>query len=161
MNKLSRRFVLSSVAALPTFGPCGVGRAEGTDHSPRQRSWRCAKPASSLLCCLLAECPNNLRLPVASNFSVARKRGHDIFVAQVLRPSLVFLGRVADLTAEKRQRLPKAVWVEVGQTGRREGVLENLPNGSGALPDQRFKPFAFLAAQPHDILSLPKSPSQP
>ena len=28
-----------------------------------------------------------------------------------------------------------------------------------SLPDQRFKPFAFLAAQPYNILSLPKSPS--
>jgi hypothetical protein len=44
-------------------------------------------------------------------------------MAQVLRPRLVFLPQLADLAAEQRQGLPEAVRVEVGQSGRREGVL--------------------------------------
>jgi hypothetical protein len=45
-------------------------------------------------------------------------------VAEVLGPSLVFLGRFAGVAAQKIG-LPKAVRVEVRQTGSREGALEN------------------------------------
>jgi hypothetical protein len=55
-------------------------------------------------------------------------------VAEVLGPSLVLLRRLADFAAEKRQGFPEAMRVEVGQAGRREGILENLSDWAGAAP---------------------------
>src|SRR5260370_10571442 len=77
---------------------------------------------------------NDLSLPVPPHIAVAGKRRQHILVAQVLAPCLVLLGRNADLAAEKRQGLTKAVRVEVGQTGGREGVLENCADGASAAP---------------------------
>src|SRR5215470_1376632 len=65
----------------------------------------------------LAERAYDLRLPMPCNVTVARKCREDILVAEVLGPSLVLLGRLADLAAEKRQGFPEAMRVEVGQAG--------------------------------------------
>ena len=55
-------------------------------------------------------------------------------MAEVLRPSLVLLRGLADLAAEECQGFPEAVRVEIGQVGGCEGVLKNLPDGTGAAP---------------------------
>jgi hypothetical protein len=86
---------------------------------------------------------NDLSLPVPPHIAVAGKRRQHILVAQVLAPCLVLLGRHADLAAEKRQGLTKAVRVEVGQTGGRESPLENVPNGTGAAPVLAVEPLCL------------------
>ena len=88
----------------------------------------------------LAERTNDLGLPVPRDVPVARKRRQNVLVAEVLGPSLVLFGRLADLAPEKRQGLPEAVRVEVGEAGGREGVLENLPDGARAAPVLAVEP---------------------
>src|SRR5262252_2620547 len=72
--------------------------------------------------------------------AITRKRRQHVLVAQVLRPCLVLLGGLADLAAEERQSLAKAVWVEVGQTSRGKGVLENRSDRAGAAPVLTVEP---------------------
>jgi len=81
-----------------------------------------------------AQPTNDFRLPMPSDIAVAGKRRQHVFVSEVLGPGLIFLRRLANLTTEKRQGLPEAVRVEVGKTGRHEGVLEDRPYGAGAAP---------------------------
>jgi hypothetical protein len=71
-----------------------------------------------------AKCADDLRLPMRSNVAVARKRRQHIVVAEVLRPGLVLLRRLADLTSQQCQGLPETVWVKIGQAGRCERVLK-------------------------------------
>lgn len=77
---------------------------------------------------------DDLALAVLSDIAIARKCREDVLMAEILGPGLVFLRRFADLAAEKRQRFPKAVWVEVWQAGSCERVLEDLADGTGGAP---------------------------
>lgn len=83
---------------------------------------------------------DDLRLAVPGNVAVAGKRRQDVLMAEVLGPRLVLLRRSALLPSEQRQGLPKAVWVEVGQAGRREGVLEDRSDRTGAAPVLAVEP---------------------
>jgi hypothetical protein len=46
----------------------------------------------------------------------------------------LLLRRLADLSAEKRQGLSKAVRIEIGEAGSRKRILEDRPNWAGAAP---------------------------
>jgi len=63
---------------------------------------------------VISEPSNNLSLSMPPNIAVARERCEDVLMAEVLTPGLVLLGRFADLTTEKSEGLPEAVWIEVG-----------------------------------------------
>ena len=57
-----------------------------------------------------------------------------VFMPEVLRPSLIFFRSLAFLAAKQRQRLPEAMRVEVRQSRRRERLLEDGPDRTGAAP---------------------------
>jgi hypothetical protein len=88
----------------------------------------------------LAERAYDLRLPMPCNVTVARKCREDILVAEVLGPSLVLLGRLADLAAEKRQGFPKAMRVEVGQASSCGAFLKIARMGPALLQCLRSSP---------------------
>src|SRR5262249_10160934 len=56
------------------------------------------------------------------------------FMTEILRPGLVFLRRPAFLAAEQCQCLPEAVRIEVREARRRECLLEDGPDRTGATP---------------------------
>ena len=104
-----------------------IKAANRVEACTRSISWHCRLDR-------VAKRADDLRLPVSGDVAVARKRRQHILVAEVLGPRLVLLGRLADLAAEKRQGLPEAVRVEVGEAGGREGALENRSDRAGAAP---------------------------
>src|SRR5580700_235186 len=55
-------------------------------------------------------------------------------MAQILGPCLEGLGRLANPLAKLGKRLPEAMRVKIGQTRRREGVLENGADRRGVAP---------------------------
>jgi hypothetical protein len=72
--------------------------------------------------------------PVAAHVAVAAKGRQHVLMPEILRPGLVLLGRFAFLPRKQRQRLPKAVRVEVRQASRGEGLPEDGPDRSGTTP---------------------------
>src|SRR5262245_36501313 len=71
---------------------------------------------------------------MAAHVSVAAKRRQHVLMAEILRPGLVLLRRLALLSTEQRQRLPEAMRVEVGQACRLERLLEDGPDRTSAAP---------------------------
>ena len=82
----------------------------------------------------IGKAADDLRLAMAANIAVAGESRHDMIVPKVLRPSLVFLRCSANSAPEKRQGLPETVRVEVRKSGRRERLLEYLPDRTGIAP---------------------------
>src|SRR6516225_4562513 len=76
------------------------------------------------------------------NLAVTRKRRQDVLVAEVLGPSLVFLGRLADFAAEKDQGLPKAVRVKYGSPVAAKAPLKIARMGPALLQCLRSRPDA-------------------
>jgi hypothetical protein len=82
----------------------------------------------------LRQLANDFTLPLGGDLTIARKRREHLLVAEVLAPGFELLRCAAKLLAQLSERLPKAVRIEVGQTGTCEGILENLPYGTGTAP---------------------------
>jgi len=122
------------------FQPTGVGVAQQQIGFPGDAAEITAAPEDSGLLLGLTERTNDLGLPVPCNIAIARKCRQHVLVAEVLRPCLVVLRRLADPTAKERQGLTEAMRVEVGQAGRREGILENLSDWADAAPVLAVEP---------------------
>lgn len=71
---------------------------------------------------------DQFRLPRGGHLPVAGECRQDVLMPEVLTPSLELLGRPADALTQLRQRLSKAVGVEVWQPRCRESVPENGPD---------------------------------
>ena len=82
----------------------------------------------------LRQLANDFALPLGGDLTIARERRKHLFVAEVLAPGFELLRCTAKLLAQLSERLPKAVRIEVGQTGTCERILENLADGTGAAP---------------------------
>jgi hypothetical protein len=82
----------------------------------------------------LCQFADDITLPFGGYLSITRECRKHLFVAEVLAPGFELLGGAAELLAQVSERLPKAVRIEVGQTGTCERILENLADGTGAAP---------------------------
>jgi hypothetical protein len=79
----------------------------------------------------LTELADQLRLTVARNLAVARKRCQHRLVAEVLAPSFELFRRMAKPFPKLGEGSAERVRMEVGKPGFCEGLFENLPDGGG------------------------------
>jgi hypothetical protein len=82
----------------------------------------------------LRQLANDVPLPLGGDLTIARERRKLFFVAKVLAPGFELFRSVAELLAQLSERLPKAVRIEVLQTGTCERILESLADRTGAAP---------------------------
>jgi hypothetical protein len=91
--------VICSVAGWPDSRDRAAHSADAVEACIHSISWHRRLDACVLLG--FAEPTNDLGLPVRCNIAIARKFRQHVLVAEVLGPSLVLLGRLADVFAQK------------------------------------------------------------
>src|SRR4051812_11982755 len=82
---------------------------------------------------------HDVALPTDRDPAVASQGGHDALVPQVLAPGFELLRRTAARFAEQRQRLTKAVRIEVTDSGPFESSPENSPDRRCGAPVHPFQ----------------------
>jgi hypothetical protein len=94
---------------------------------------------------LTSQRTNDFRLPFLSNLAVAGKRRHDTFMPKVLRPSLEFLRRLANLLPEQGEGLTEGMGmgIEIPEPHSLESRSENRPNRCGVRPTLTIEPGDF------------------
>jgi hypothetical protein len=70
---------------------------------------------------------------VAAHVTIAAKRRQHVLMAEILRPGLILLWRLAFLSAEQRQRLPEAVGLEIRQAAPANACLKMVLIGLAVL----------------------------
>jgi hypothetical protein len=112
------------------------------------RAIRRAKSSSATIGCWDSrQGAHDLCLPVPRDCAIAREGCQHVLVAKILAPGLELLGRLAELLAKTRQRLPKAVGVEVGQARLREGGFEDLADRTSIRPVLALYAVAAVSLQ--------------
>ena len=78
--------------------------------------------------------PDNLRLSMRRQGSVARKRRQAVVMSKILRPRLELFSRKFEFIGQLDERISKAVRVEIGQARPCKGLLEDRADGVGVRP---------------------------
>ena len=92
---------------------------------------------------LLSERANDFRLSAIVDLAVAGKRGHNVFMPKVLRPSLEFFRRLANLLPEQSEGLAEGMGIEIREPRSLESRSENRPNRRGVSPTFPIEPGYF------------------
>ena len=70
----------------------------------------------------------NFALSCRRNDAVARKRGKNAFMSEVLRPRLERFGVKPEVVSKLHKRVPKRMWIEIVQARERTSLLEDRAN---------------------------------
>jgi hypothetical protein len=87
-----------------------------------------------------------LSLPVGRDAAIARQRGLDVLVSEILAPGLEVLDGWAHPLAELDERIAKRVRVEIAKASTRECLANDLSDWRGVAPEPGLEPLGDEAA---------------